>query len=531
VKELAREAIAAARRQAEATYREIESQASDLMDAKAYAEARQALQPVVSRFGIPALAEQAKALLGEIADHERHAARVAQWGVVKAKSDQLLEAGKPDEAEQALAEAAGLDLPNLPALLARQRERIAAARRAADDRAVAAYAKEADQVWALFKERKYADADKLLAALAARPECRPAAALQQADATAAKLLKEFWSLVEGKLAARTGKFVAFDGVAGNVVSVKDGVVTVQAGAKADQRHVHRLTTKQALVHAEVGDDAHAKLLAGLFCLAQGEELDTAEQALAGAEPAPAVALFRQRLAALKTGAPKPPPGKTETPAPKATPLAEEDDEDLRPAPGKADAGWVRLFNGKDLTGWSTRGSGWAVEQGTLAWRPGCGYLWTEKAVGDFVLELQFKLARNSNSGVFFRTGDRASPVATGLELQLIDSFGKATPDARDCGSLYSCLAPRENAVKAPGLWNDLTLACRGSRVLVRLNGKTIGDTDLDRWTVAGRNPDGTTNPVRVALRDLPREGYIGLQDYGAPVWFRNIRLKHLPARR
>ena len=53
------------------------------------------------------------------------------------------------------------------------------------------------------------------------------------------------------------------------------------------------------------------------------------------------------------------------------------------------------------------------------------------------------------------------------------------------------------------------------------------DLDLNQWIKAHQNPDGTANPFDVACRDLKREGFIGFQSQGAPVWFRNVRIKRL----
>jgi hypothetical protein len=51
--------------------------------------------------------------------------------------------------------------------------------------------------------------------------------------------------------------------------------------------------------------------------------------------------------------------------------------------------------------------------------------------------------------------------------------------------------------------------------------------NLDQWTEAGKNPDGTPNKFKIAYKDMPRRGRIGLQDHGKPVWYRNIRIKPL----
>lgn len=69
-------------------------------------------------------------------------------------------------------------------------------------------------------------------------------------------------------------------------------------------------------------------------------------------------------------------------------------------------------------------------------------------------------------------------------------------------------------------------------IVVELNGKKIVKADLNRWTQAGRNPDGGHNKFPHVIGALPREGFICLQNYGAtPVWFKNIRLKPLTDRK
>ena len=67
-----------------------------------------------------------------------------------------------------------------------------------------------------------------------------------------------------------------------------------------------------------------------------------------------------------------------------------------------------------------------------------------------------------------------------------------------------------------------------SKIAVALNGEAVSEMDLDRWTEAGKNPDGTANKFRYAYKEMARRGYIGLQDHGNVVWYRNIRIRELP---
>ena len=200
--------------------------------------------------------------------------------------------------------------------------------------------------------------------------------------------------------------------------------------------------------------------------------------------------------------------------------------DATPSAQLAAAGWINLFNNKDLTGWIAKPGSWVIEDGVLI-RKGGGDIWTEQPFGDFVLDLEFKLDPETNSGVFLRTGDIQDCVQTGIEMQVLDSFGKEPPDTHDCGAIYDCLAPSKNTVKKPGEWNHAVITCQGSKIHVKLNGEPILDMNLDQWTAAGKNPDGTPNKFKIAYKDMPRRGRIGLQDHGKPVWYRNIRIKPL----
>lgn len=67
----------------------------------------------------------------------------------------------------------------------------------------------------------------------------------------------------------------------------------------------------------------------------------------------------------------------------------------------------------------------------------------------------------------------------------------------------------------------------GPKISVVLNGELVSQANLDLWTEAHKNPDGTPNKFDRPLKNYPRTGYIGLQDHGSPVWYRNIRVKRL----
>jgi hypothetical protein len=190
----------------------------------------------------------------------------------------------------------------------------------------------------------------------------------------------------------------------------------------------------------------------------------------------------------------------------------------------AAADFKPLFDGRTLDGWETREGHWKVEDGVIARGKGGAYLWTKESYGDFVLELEFKVSKGCNSGVFFRADPR-DPVQNGFEIQVMDSAGKAKPGKHDAGALYDAQAPRVNAMKPHGEWNSLRLEAAGPRIKVTLNGQVVQEADLDQWTTAGQNPDGSKNKYKKAIKDFPRTGRIGFQDHGHDVWYRNIRLQ------
>jgi len=204
-----------------------------------------------------------------------------------------------------------------------------------------------------------------------------------------------------------------------------------------------------------------------------------------------------------------------------------------------------LFAGKGLDEWEFKTGAWEVESdGSMTCRMqeakdkkgktvvrGMGYAWSRKTYGDFELTLSYKLSEGANSGVFYRTTPK-NPVQAGLEIQLMDNVGfQKTHGKKDDrklnGSFYDAKAPEQDASRPVGAWNTLNLVCKGPKIELHINGVRSFAVNADDWTTPGKNPDGTANKFKKAIRDFPRSGQIGLQNHGQQVWFKDIKIKEL----
>ena len=78
--------------------------------------------------------------------------------------------------------------------------------------------------------------------------------------------------------------------------------------------------------------------------------------------------------------------------------------------------------------------------GETGWKRFDAYLFTERKYRSFVLDLEFKIEPTGNSGVFFCVADPLDPVDKGIELQILDTHGLATPGNHDCGGIIRAMA-------------------------------------------------------------------------------------------
>jgi hypothetical protein len=153
-------------------------------------------------------------------------------------------------------------------------------------------------------------------------------------------------------------------------------------------------------------------------------------------------------------------------------------------------------------------------------------IWSTETYGNFIIDLEFKSAKDTNSGIFIRCADTANWLHTAMEVQIMQEPGK-TP-RNSIGSVYDCKAADRQPVLQPvGEWNRYSVIAKDNWIHVVLNGELINSMNLDLWTEAGKNPDGSRNKFKTAYKDMAREGFVGLQYHGQPVWFRNVRIKRL----
>lgn len=166
---------------------------------------------------------------------------------------------------------------------------------------------------------------------------------------------------------------------------------------------------------------------------------------------------------------------------------------------------VKLFNGKDLTGWKPSGgtNNWKAVNGELQNTKGGANLLSNDSYTDFKLHIEFKYPKGGNSGVYLRGR---------YEVQVEDN-GDAEPQPVHLGGVYGFLVPNENVSKGPDVWQTYDITLIGRRVTVVLNGKTV---------IADQTIPGITGGALDSDEGAPGPFY--LQGDHGPVVYRNIVL-------
>jgi hypothetical protein len=209
-------------------------------------------------------------------------------------------------------------------------------------------------------------------------------------------------------------------------------------------------------------------------------------------------------------------------------------------------GWVLLFNGKNFEGWrqcngTAMPANWVIEDDAMkvvvgeGKNPGQGangdILFKDKKFKNFELSIDWKASKMANSGIFFNVREvPGQPIYYAApEIQVLDNV-----DATDnkvashlAGSLYDIIAADPKTVNPAGSWNTIVIKVKDGKVTHTQNGKEVLSYTL--WT-----PEWDKMVANSKFKSFPgwtegiaKEGYIGLQDHGYPVWFRNIKIREL----
>ena len=207
--------------------------------------------------------------------------------------------------------------------------------------------------------------------------------------------------------------------------------------------------------------------------------------------------------------------------------------------------WISLFDGKTTKGWhsfgkSTAGEAWTIENGVLVLDPAAkkagkegGDIVTNESFKDFHFQLEWKIAKNGNSGIIFFVQDDPKKYSntwhTGPEMQVLDNDGH--PDGKNishrAGDLYDLIVGKEGVAKPFDEWNKVDIISAKGKLELILNGVTVVSTHVgdDGWKELIRRS-------KFAKGESPDfgkvfSGHIALQDHGDKVSYRNIRIQKL----
>lgn len=203
-------------------------------------------------------------------------------------------------------------------------------------------------------------------------------------------------------------------------------------------------------------------------------------------------------------------------------------------PEEKKAGWQLLFNGEDHSGWKCNNGkeiATPVEDGCLVPYKSGGYIIIhEKQFGDFVFKCDVRWEDpRCNSGIFFRVEDPKNPVHTGYEIQVMagEKTGK-----HEFGAIYDLVSTTKNPTKGTGEWNSVEIRCEGPEIAVKINGEEVCKMNQDEFDKPGLCPDGQKHKYKLkgeprAVKDFAKTGYLGFQDHGHKVWYKNVKVREL----
>jgi len=203
-------------------------------------------------------------------------------------------------------------------------------------------------------------------------------------------------------------------------------------------------------------------------------------------------------------------------------------------PAERAAGWRLLFDGRTTDGWrgfklNNMPDGWKVVDGALTRVAAAGDILTTQKFKNFELDLEWKISEGGNSGIFYRGSEDEDAIYwTAPEMQVLDDAHHEDGKSRltSAGANYGLYEAPAGIVKPAGQWNQVRLIVNGRHVEHWLNGVRMLQYELysPDWEMKVRDSKFAAHPKYARNA----EGYIGLQDHGDWVAFRNIKIHVLP---
>ncbi|MDD4226932.1 MAG: DUF1080 domain-containing protein [Mariniphaga sp.] len=200
-------------------------------------------------------------------------------------------------------------------------------------------------------------------------------------------------------------------------------------------------------------------------------------------------------------------------------------------------GWELLFDGKSVDNWKSFNggevTGWKIIDGILH-NSGVGSdhggdIITKKKYANFELYLEWKVAPESNSGIFYRVQEGLvnAIYESGPEYQLIDDKGWPTKlkDSQYSGANYDMHPPQNAQVVPIEEWNRTKIIVHGSHVEHWLNDKKVVEYEL--WTDDWQERKANSKWKNMPHYGAAQSGHIGIQDHGGLTMFRNIKIRKL----
>ena len=209
-------------------------------------------------------------------------------------------------------------------------------------------------------------------------------------------------------------------------------------------------------------------------------------------------------------------------------------------------GWTLLFNGQNFDGWrqcngTAMPANWVIEEDAMkvvigeGKNPGQGangdILYPGKKFKNFELSIDWKASKMANSGIFYNVREvPGKPIYYAApEVQVLDNVDASDNkiDSHLAGSLYDMLPADPKTVKPVGSWNTIVIKVKDGQVTHTQNGVKVVSYTLwtPEWDALVNKSKFKTFPG--FTEGIAKEGYIGLQDHGYPVWFRNIKIREI----